>query len=275
MALRTHYKESAWLSYGDRALRRGLVISSIGHAGLLLTILLVGSLRPTTSPLLLAGGQDIAGRAMEVSVVGASEWFRLRQELDTGHLNRQPPPSVKERAKEPPEPSPELLPSLTPEPPSRYEHPAPLEPRADRPYLREKRREEESPSTSVPGSPSPGGPSGSVGIVPPRSTPVGIPAGSEYGRRLQQALVSYYRLTPDSQTPRYVIVRIRIARSGRILSIEGGRLRPEAFIRKSGNIVVDTRVVAALLELDRHPIPFPPDLLPGASEAVVEIYFQY
>lgn len=102
----------------------------------------------------------------------------------------------------------------------------------------------------------------------------GIPGGSDYGRRLQQALVSYYRLNP-STLARFVQVRVRIARTGRILSIQNGRLDPAAFILRSGNPIVDSRVEAALLELDRNPIPFPPDFLPGVREAVAEIYFRY
>ncbi len=104
----------------------------------------------------------------------------------------------------------------------------------------------------------------------------GIPGGSDYGRRLQHALSSYYRFAPvTGLRQRFVIVRVRIARNGRILSIVNGRLDPGAFIARSGNPIVDTRVEAALLELDRNPIPFPQDFLPGAREAIAEIYFQY
>lgn len=278
MILRTRNKTILWSSYGDGAFRRGLVISSAVHMGLLLAIVLVESLRPASSPLLLAGGQNVGGPAMEVGVVGASEWFRLRRELDVDDFDQQSPPvrSAEDNMKPSPESSLELLPERkrTP-PPEAPDRPPNSE--TDRPHPRRKAAGAASARAPIDGawSPSPGTLSGGVGIALDRSTPAGIPAGSEYGRRLQQALVSYYRLTPNGQTPRYVIVRIRIARSGHILSIEGGRLRPEAFIRRSGNIVVDTRVVAALLELDRHPIPFPPDFLPGVSEAVVEIYFQY
>jgi hypothetical protein len=117
---------------------------------------------------------------------------------------------------------------------------------------------------------------GGVGIGVGARGPDGIPGGSEYGRRLQQALMRYYRLTPtDPQHAHFVIVQARIARSGHLLSVENGRLRPEAVVQKSGNIVVDNRVAGALLELDRQPIPFPPDFLLGVRDAVVEIYFQY
>jgi hypothetical protein len=104
----------------------------------------------------------------------------------------------------------------------------------------------------------------------------GVPGGSEYGRRLQQALSSHYRYTPPAGTPaRFVIVRIRLDRSGRVLSVADGRIEPSAIVKSSGNIVVDARVSGALLELNRNPIPFPAGFLEGVRQAVAEIYFQY
>ena len=83
--------------------------------------------------------------------------------------------------------------------------------------------------------------------------PAGIPGGSEYGRRLQQALAGYYRLAPfNAQDPQFVIVHVRLNRNGRVLSIENGRLDPGSMIRKSRHSVINFRVEGALLELDRR-----------------------
>jgi hypothetical protein len=115
-----------------------------------------------------------------------------------------------------------------------------------------------------------------IGVGPGGAGPGGIPGGSDYGRRLQQALIGYYRYSPSpSASPRFVIARVTLSRTGRVLSVRDGRLDPMAFLSKSGNPVIDSRAEAALLELDRNPIPFPPDFLPGVREAVAEIYFQY
>jgi hypothetical protein len=115
-----------------------------------------------------------------------------------------------------------------------------------------------------------------IGLGPGAGGYAGIPGGSDYGRRLQQALIGYYRFSPSASAgQRFVIVRVTISRTGRILSVTNGRLGPAAFMTRSGNPVIDSRVEAALLELDRNPIPFPPDFLPGVREAVADVYFQY
>ncbi len=258
---------------------RWLAISVAGHMalGLALALLRFGS--PMAEFFVIAGpgGEGGSGSAIEVGLAEGWEVARLFPRPPTGALGETPGLStvrIEQRVQA--DARPDLtLPGRKPQPP---------EPRTlttDRPVQHGPR-----PYTGrqeIGGSPSPSalvGPTlplaGGVGLGVGPGGGIGIPGGSDYGRRLQQALSAYYRLTPTAALgQRFVIVRVRIARDGRILSIVNGRLDPTAFIRPSGNPIVDTRVEAALLELNRHPIPFPPDFLPGIREAVAEIYFQY
>jgi len=258
---------------------RWLAFSVAGHLalGLLLALLRFGG--PTADFLVIAGpeGEGGGGSAIEVGLAEGWELARFFPQPITGTLGEAPGPStVRIKQKIEAEDQPELaLPGRKPHPP---------EPRTlttDRPVLHGPRpytgRQEIGGATSTHALVGPTLPlAGGVGLGAGPGGGTGIPGGSDYGRRLQQALSTYYRLTPTAALgQRFVIVRVRIARDGRILSIVNGRLDPAAFIRPSGNPIVDTRVEAALLELNRHPIPFPPDFLPGVREAIAEIYFQY
>jgi len=262
-----------------RRFDRWFALSLAGHAalGLLLTVLRFGS--PTAEFLLIAGpgGEGGGGSAIEVGLAESWEIAKLFPQLPTGALAETPGLStarIEQKVQADVQPEVVL--------PGRASRPH--EPHAittDRPVVHGPRpytgRQEIGGSTGTSALVGPTLPlAGGVGLGIGPGGGTGIPGGSDYGRRLQQALSTYYRLTPTASLgQRFVIVRVRIARDGRILSIVNGRLDPAAFIRSSGNPIVDTRVEAALLELNRHPIPFPPDFLPGVREAIAEIYFQY
>jgi hypothetical protein len=267
-------------------LDRWLALSLAGHIalGAALLGLKIGSTPPQF--LLVAGpGGEGGGRgsAIEVGLIEGWELAELLPPQPMGALGEEPgllTARIQQRA--PIAENPDLV-----LPDRKRTPPEPGTITTDRPVLHRPR-----PYT---GRSETGGPSSTSAVVGPTlpthwqggvglgegggfgsGSGAGIPGGSDYGRRLQQALSSYYRFTPTAALgQRFVRVRVRIARSGRILSIVNGRLDPAAFLARSGNPVVDARVEAALLELDRHPIPFPPDFLPGVREAIAEIYFQY
>jgi hypothetical protein len=272
-------RRSASRPYVDR----WLGLSLAGHLALGLVLLSVKFSGSTPSFLVAAGpgGEGGgSGSAIEVGLVQDWELAKFFPASPTGALTEEPHLSTARIEQvQRPDDQPELL-----LPGHEQRRPDPRTVVTERPVIQGPR-----PYTGrqeIGGSPHP---SAVVGPTLPVSTSggvglgegfglggTGIPGGSDYGRRLQQALSSYYRFAPVTGLgQRFVIVRVRIARNGRILSIVNGRLDPGAFITRSGNPIVDTRVEAALLELDRNPIPFPPDFLPGAREAIAEIYFQY
>jgi hypothetical protein len=103
----------------------------------------------------------------------------------------------------------------------------------------------------------------------------GLPGGSEYGRRIQAILSRNY--TPpqiESAEVQYVVILVRIARDGRILSISNGRVSPAYIKRRSPLAQVNYAAERAVLGAD--PLPaFPAGFLTGASEAVAELWFRY
>lgn len=107
--------------------------------------------------------------------------------------------------------------------------------------------------------------------------PSGVPGGSEYGRRIQMILGRNYSPPPtDAGEAQYVIVQLRIARDGRILSLVNGQIPLNYFKKRSQNGLVNNAVVRAVLaaNIDGLP-PFPNGFLMGAQEAVAEVWFRY
>ncbi len=106
----------------------------------------------------------------------------------------------------------------------------------------------------------------------------GVPGGSDYGRRLQNILSKNFNPPNinDLTSPQYVIVHLRIARDGRILSLAGGRLAPVYFKKRSSNELINYAAERAVLaaQIDGLP-PFPNGFLIGAQEAVAEVWFRY
>jgi hypothetical protein len=264
---------------------QGVFVSLLGHLALLAVLLWVR----TGADWFIAAGHDTGsanqgrhGNLIQIELASASELLPFR-------------------------PGREITPSNPPNDPMALDNPAPLPPidegetepfsnrkpgssrtnnvitdraisaSTERPYPTASGRStvvNPGPLLGNPMSSTLGGFASRVGLSE-TSTGNGIPGGSEYGRRLQQALSSYYRLIPSDGGPRYIVTRIRIARTGEILSIQNGRLDPQAMVISSNNQIIDSRVIGALLELNRNPIPFPPDFLPGRKEVISEIYFQY
>src|SRR5262245_2912701 len=106
--------------------------------------------------------------------------------------------------------------------------------------------------------------------------PSGVPGGSEYGRRIQMILSRNYNppLTNDASGPQYVIVLLRIARDGRILSLVNGRVAPNYFKKRSANDLVNYAAERAVIASNQLP-PFPNGFLMGAQEGVAELWFKY
>lgn len=103
----------------------------------------------------------------------------------------------------------------------------------------------------------------------------GVPGGSEYGRRIQMILSRNYTPPASSDTtPQFVIVQLRIARDGRILSLAGGRIASPYFKKRSSNDLVNFAAERAVIASNPLP-PFPNGFLLGAQEAVAEIWFRY
>ncbi len=104
----------------------------------------------------------------------------------------------------------------------------------------------------------------------------GVPGGSEYGRRIQTILSRNYNppATGDASGPQYVIVQLRIARDGRILSLVNGRVASSYFKRRSSTELVNYAAERAVIAANPLP-PFPNGFLIGAQEAVAEIWFRY
>lgn len=103
----------------------------------------------------------------------------------------------------------------------------------------------------------------------------GLPGGSEYGRRIQTILSRNYN-PPSVATEglQYVIIRLRIARDGRILSLANGRVAGVYVKQRSSLALVNNAAERAILASD--PLPaFPAGFLSGVQEAVAEVWFRY
>ncbi len=104
----------------------------------------------------------------------------------------------------------------------------------------------------------------------------GVPGGSEYGRRIQMILSRNY--TPptvsEASGTHHVIIQLRIARDGRILSLVGGRVAPNYIKQASRYDLINRAAERAILASNPLP-PFPPGFLLGASEATAEVWFRY
>ena len=105
---------------------------------------------------------------------------------------------------------------------------------------------------------------------------IGVPGGSAYGRIIQGILARNYNpsITIDASAVQYVIVDLRIARDGRILSVVNGRVAPNSFKKRSPNALLNNAVERAILASNPLP-PFPNGFLMGAQEAIAPIMFKY
>jgi hypothetical protein len=174
-------------------------------------------------------------------------------------------------------------------PPTERDIPDPKSLKTDRPVVNQQERiftgkEERGKSANQTaqvgrsfGSPTPAAMIGGVGIGSGGGFGggTGLPGGTEYGRRIQAILGRNY--TPpaiDSGEVQYVIIRLRIASDGRILSVSGGRVSSAYIRQRSSNAQVNYAAERAVIASDPLP-PFPSGFLGGAQEATAEVWFRY
>lgn len=264
--------------------RSGMIFSVSMH--LLVLVALVWFFRnPLTTQIVAAGeGQGSGESAIEVGVVAANQLgFTLPRAVS--YVGDQPNAAnneVVETEKAKPESNAEVLPSdVKPKPKEKLQT-------TDRPTANQTSQVVSptplrggSANTNVEvgrtfGSPIPSMSNG-VGVGAGANLGAGgVPGGSEYGRRIQMILSRNYNppATADASSTQYVVVQLRIARDGRILSLAGGRLSP-SYIKKSSPIqLVNNAAERAVLASNPLP-PFPNGFLLGAQEAVAEIWFRY
>jgi hypothetical protein len=105
----------------------------------------------------------------------------------------------------------------------------------------------------------------------------GVPGGSAYGRLIQSILSGNYnpQTINDAAGTQYVIVQLRIARDGRILSVVNGRVTPSHFKRRSSNELINSAVERAIIASANKLPPFPNGFLMSSQEAVAEVWFRY
>ena len=126
------------------------------------------------------------------------------------------------------------------------------------------------------GNPVPSSMTGGVGLGSGGGAGVGtgLPGGSEYGRRIQMILSRNYNPFGSDAASHYIIVLVRIARDGRILSLENGRVSRASFKQRSQISDANSAVERALLASNPLP-PFPAGFLGGAQHAVAEVWFRF
>jgi hypothetical protein len=101
----------------------------------------------------------------------------------------------------------------------------------------------------------------------------GVPGGSAYGRLIQSILSRNYNPPTTNDASGYVVIQLRIARDGRILSVVNGRVAPNHFRQRSANDSINRAAERAVLASNLP--PFPNGFLMGAQEAVAEVWFRY
>ncbi|HJQ69363.1 MAG TPA: TonB C-terminal domain-containing protein [Blastocatellia bacterium] len=103
----------------------------------------------------------------------------------------------------------------------------------------------------------------------------GLPGGSEYGRRIQSILSRHFNPPAvDAEGVQYVIIILRIARDGRVLSVSGGRLAPSYFKQRSPMAQINYAAERAVLASNPLP-PMPDGFLMSAQEVTAEVWFRY
>lgn len=272
----------------ERSQRFGVVLSTALHL-LIFAALFISFNRAITSEIVAAGpgeGGEGGGGSIEVGVADKSAILGFAKPQPVAYvgdtddaINNTRVESVRR-----PDPNSEAL-----LPPTEKDVPDPKSPKTDRPVVNQQERiftgkDERGRSTAQTaqvgrsfGSPTPGALIGGVGIGSGGGFGggTGLPGGSEYGRRIQAILGRNY--TPpaiDSGGIQYVIILIRIARDGRILSISGGRVSPAYMKQRSSNAQVNYAAERAVIASDPLP-PFPSSFLAGAQEATAEVWFRY
>jgi outer membrane biosynthesis protein TonB len=266
--------------------RWGVVLSCTVH----LAMLFIGWVflrQPHSTRIVAAGeGQGVGGEVIEVGVV------------DAGQLGLSPPRAVTTLGPERDLPNNLWVETSRPEPPVEAEV-LPSESRSPRQPPDPKTQRTERPTPRQPAqlitqTPQEGGSTGTrVEVGRTSGSPVpaitggigvgngaglggaGLPGGSEYGRRIQVILSRNYNPPAvATSATEFVVVELRIARDGRILSLVNGRLGPASLKKRSPFDLVNYAAERAVIA--SHPLPpFPNGFLLGAQEATAEIWFRY
>lgn len=267
-------------------------ISSYGlSAALHVVVFLAGGLLSDlhfTSKLIASGpgiGGGEEGNAVEVGLIGGSELFRLSGASNTSSLPSGSQSDL-DRSFYQQNPADDLDAALAEkrkeQRPDVRSTDRPVSPTRDRVYAPGSGTESRSRGNSVlvgreSGSPTPEILAG-VGVAEGSggSTGTGLPGGSEYGRRIQMIFSRNYTPPEGLATSgvQYFVVELRVARSGKIVSISNGRLMSSSILRRTDMPLVNSAVERAIIASDPLP-PFPVGLLPGSSEATVELWFKY
>jgi hypothetical protein len=106
--------------------------------------------------------------------------------------------------------------------------------------------------------------------------PNGLPGGSAYGRLIQNILSRNFNppTLNDGSGVQFVIVQLRIARDGRILSLVNGRVAPNYFKQRSMNDLINKAAERAVIASNPLP-PFPNGFLMSSQDCVAEVLFKY
>jgi hypothetical protein len=245
--------------------------------------------QPLTTQIVAAGAGESGGTAIEVGVVDAAQ---LRQfglttpkQVSFAGTENAPGNNVEvETAKPKAAPDAEVLPNASKSPKPIKEN---VE-KTERPTANQNEQlvtkqplRGSSANTNVEigrssGVPAPALTNGvGVGSANVGADASGVPGGSEYGRRIQMILSRNYNPPGgyDNVSPHYVIIKLRIARDGSILSVVNGRVAPNYIKQRSTieqvNYAAERAILASKLP------PFPNGFLLSAEEAVAEIWFRY
>ena len=272
----------------DKSSRLGIALSVALHL-VIFAALFVAFNRVASSEIVAAGpgeGGEGGGGSIEVGVADRSEILGFARPQPVSHLGDTDDAinNVRVEAARPSDADAEAL-----LPPTEKDIPDPKALKTDRPVVNQQERiftgkDERGRSADQTaqvgrsyGSPTPTAMTGGVGIGSGGGIGggTGLPGGSEYGRRIQSILGRNYSPPAiDSGGIQYVIIRIRIARDGRILSLSGGRVAAVYIRQRSPNAQVNYAAERAVIAANPLP-PFPPGFLPNAQEATAEVWFRY
>jgi hypothetical protein len=239
---------------------------------------------PLTVDIIAAGdGQGGGESAIEVSTVDGRllGFTPPRAVSSTGEDDNTPNNEVVSTDAPPPDPNSDVLPSTKPTP-------NPKDRTTDRPtpnqtaqYVSPTPMRGRSPDTTVDVGRTFGVqvPSMTAGVGVSSGANLGqngVQGGSAYGRLIQSILSRNYNppMLNDPNATQYVLVQLRIARDGRILSLVNGRIAPSYFKRRGANDLINNAAERAVIASNPLP-PFPNGFLMGAQEGVAEILFKY
>jgi TonB C terminal len=270
---------------------RWYAFSVIAHVIVLLALGLYFR-SPYTAEIIAADeGDGGEGGAIEVGVVSASQ-LSFSQPKPVSFIGEESAATNNvevETAKPVPIPDAEVLPTTTKSPKPKDNIEKIERPTANQNDLLVTKQpmRASSPNTTVEvgrstGSPIPSGAPNFASGIGVSTAPgglggaTGVPGGSEYGRRIQMILSRNYNPPGgyESAGQQFVVIQLKIARDGRIMSLSGGRVGAQFIKRRSQIDQVNFAAERAIIASNPLP-PFPNGFLMTAQEAVAEIWFRY